>query len=204
MQSIRDITALIRSAIYGRDVRENIALGIEKISDREDVFEQNINNSETTRQTNENLRQSNENIRQSNETSRTNAEIARVNVENTRVSAENVRKANEDARVLADSLRQSEWSTFKNQNTMMDDLYVRKAVLIPTKTTLTVSRVGLAFNPLNGYSPASLTTVANNTFVDNGMTKDNLCYYSRNQIRGSDSILFKTINEHILNGAEVI
>jgi hypothetical protein len=228
--TIRDITALIRSAIYGKDVRESIAVGIEQISDKEDafelrvinnndVFQQGIITRESTFETNitnketafensinnsEITRVNNEITRVAAETSRANTETARVGAETSRVTAEASRVSAETTRAQSEALRVSEWATWKNQNTMMQDLYVRKAVLIPTKTALTVTRAALAINPLNSYSVASVTTVANNTIVDNGMTKDNLCYYGRNQVRGSDSILFKTFNEYTLNGAEVI
>lgn len=196
MINIRDITTQIRGAEYGLDVRENIALGIEQISDREDSFELIINNSETTRV-------NNENTRKSSETARVSAETTRGVNETARVSAEITRGTNEAARVLSEATRVSEWNVWKNSNTMLNDLYIRQAILIPTKTALTVTRAGLAFNPLTSFSVTSLTSVANNTMVDNGLTKDNLCYFARNQVRGGDSIIFKTINEFTLNGAEV-
>ena len=76
--------------------------------------------------------------------------------------------------------------------------------MIPVKSFLTISRAGLAINPLTSYSPTSLIAIANDTVVDNGITKDNLCYYARNQVRGLDSIVFKTINEYMLNGVETL
>lgn len=161
-------------------------------------IEQEVINLQNTFDGNELARTNTFNI---NETSRQNTFNTN---ETTRQTNENTRITNENARVLSENARVSEWSTWKNQNTMMNDLYVRQAVLIPVKTALTVSRAGLAINPLTQYSPTSLTSVTNNVFVDNAMAKDNLCYFGRNQIRNSDSIIFKTINEYTLNGSETM
>jgi hypothetical protein len=230
LDGIKIITDQIRNADYGLEVRENIALGIEQISDKEDAFElrvtqgnntfqqsiitresafeQNITNKENmfenTINNSENTRQNNENIRQNNENTRNISEIARTTAETNRIAAETNRIAAETTRTQSENLRVAEWATYKKQNTMMLDLYVRKAVLIPVNTILAISRASLTFNPLCGYSVTSLTSIDKDVFIDNGINKDNLCYYGRNQIRGSDSILFKTTNEYILNGAEVI
>ncbi|WP_368488429.1 hypothetical protein [Clostridium sp. BJN0013] len=71
-------TNQIRHAVYGKDVRENLAGGIEDIANDVNNFEGNINNqwsvykqnmdaNESNRGTNENNRISNEIIRQTNE-----------------------------------------------------------------------------------------------------------------------------------------
>ncbi len=104
MADIATKVAQIREAIYGKDVRENIASGIEAINaevesttGRQNVIdsqEQTRINNETTRQSNESSRQStfitNENARekvfQDNEDIRESSETTRVNNETIRVS----------------------------------------------------------------------------------------------------------------------
>lgn len=121
-------TAQIRTAVHGKDVRENIAGGIEDIAgdvnqfetntdNRQDTVEQDFSNmkkqfsdmqqSETVRQENENIRQENESTRNTNETARQNAEVGRATNENTRQSNENTRQNNESARVEAENNRAS-------------------------------------------------------------------------------------------------
>jgi hypothetical protein len=83
MANITDKTTQIRNAVYGKDVREAIASGIEAISNqqdlyesnltsRQDTFEQRLNDAETVRSNNENTRQFNEQTRQANEATRQN------------------------------------------------------------------------------------------------------------------------------------
>lgn len=94
MANISDKVAQIRQAIYGKDVRENIASGIEAINaevvnttGRQNV----IDSQETTRIANENIRINNENTRQSQEQSRSttfiNNEAARQNTFDTNETA---------------------------------------------------------------------------------------------------------------------
>ena len=70
MANIADKVAQIRQAIFGKDVRESIASGIEAInSEVVDTTSRQkvIDDQEATRQSNENIRISNENTRQSQE-----------------------------------------------------------------------------------------------------------------------------------------
>jgi len=114
--NISDKITQIRQAIYGKDVRENIAGGIEDIAADENQFEINItkqqndyetvvNNQwntykqtmdadETVRKSNEDARQANEKIIENNENTRQQNEIVRQNNETDR-------KSNETAREIA-------------------------------------------------------------------------------------------------------
>jgi hypothetical protein len=133
-------TAQIRTAVYGKDVRENIAGGIEDIAGDMNQFETNINNkqdiveqdfaeiqqefsgmwqSETVRQENENIRQTNESTRNTNETTRQNAEDEREAEESIRQGNENTRQANESARVEAENNRVSGYLAMINTSQMI-------------------------------------------------------------------------------------
>ena len=73
MANIADKVAQIRQAIFGKDVRESIASGIEAINSEvvSTTARQNvIDGQEATRQSNENTRIANENTRQTQETDR--------------------------------------------------------------------------------------------------------------------------------------
>ena len=73
MANIADKVAQIRQAIFGKDVRESIASGIEAINSEvvNTTNRQNaIDAQEATRQSNENTRITNENTRQTQETDR--------------------------------------------------------------------------------------------------------------------------------------
>ena len=75
MANIADKVAQIRQAIFGKDVRENIASGIEAINSEvvNTTNRQNaIDAQEATRQSNENTRIANENQRQTQEQNRIN------------------------------------------------------------------------------------------------------------------------------------
>ena len=126
-------TAFIRQAISGKDVRESLAGGIEKIAGDVNQFETNISNkqdtveqdfsemqqSETVRQENENTREENESTRNTNETARQNAEVERATNENTRQFNENTRQNNESARVEAENNRVSEYLAMINTSQMI-------------------------------------------------------------------------------------
>lgn len=73
MPTIQTIIQSIRTAVYGREVRSSIADGIENISARQDL----VDNNETERQISEVSRQTNESNRVTAETTRTNAETTR-------------------------------------------------------------------------------------------------------------------------------
>ena len=90
MANIADKVAQIRQAIFGKDVRENIASGIEAINSEvvNTTNRQNaIDAQEATRQSNENTRIANENQRQTQEQNRMNTfntnETARSDTFNT-------------------------------------------------------------------------------------------------------------------------
>jgi len=72
--NISDKIAQIRQAIYGKDVRESIASGIECINDQETIYEENLTNQQNEYEQNmdvkENIREEQENTRQTNETNR--------------------------------------------------------------------------------------------------------------------------------------
>ena len=73
MANIADKVAQIRQAIFGKDVRENIASGIEAINSEvvsTTARQKVIDGQEATRQSNENTRQSQETTRVNNETER--------------------------------------------------------------------------------------------------------------------------------------
>jgi hypothetical protein len=75
MANVTEKVASIRQAVYGKDVRESIASGIEAINDEvvSTTSRQNvIDSQEQTRINNENIRQSQEASRQSQESVRTN------------------------------------------------------------------------------------------------------------------------------------
>ena len=88
MANIADKVAQIRQAIFGKDVRESIASGIEAINSEvvNTTSRQNIIDSqEATRQSNENTRQSQEGIRQSTfDTNETNRQTSFNNNETSR------------------------------------------------------------------------------------------------------------------------
>lgn len=98
MANIRDEIAQIQNALYGKDVREALASGIEAINtetedttSRQNIVEQNftdIKNSETTRVSNETARQQSEVLRE-------NAETQRISAESSRQNNEEIRQANE-------------------------------------------------------------------------------------------------------------
>jgi predicted phage gp36 major capsid-like protein len=121
-------TAQIRAAVHGKDVRENIAGGIEDIAGDVNQFETNTDNrqdtveqgfseiqqefsdmqqSEVERRENENTRQNDESTRQTNETARQNAEAERATNENIRQSNEAARQNNENSRIEAENNRVS-------------------------------------------------------------------------------------------------
>jgi hypothetical protein len=133
-------TAQIRTAVHGKDVRENIAGGIEDIAgdvnqfetntdNRQDTVEQDFSNmkkqfsdmqqSEVERQENENTRQNNESTRNTSETARQNAEAKRATNENIRRSNENTRENNESARVEAENNRVSGYLAMINTSQMI-------------------------------------------------------------------------------------
>lgn len=108
MANITDKIAAIRLAIFGKDVRESIASGIEAINaevesttERQNV----IDSQEATRISNENTRKSNETARKSAESSRVttfdNNEIYRKNSfttsENARIATFNANEANRES-----------------------------------------------------------------------------------------------------------
>jgi hypothetical protein len=86
-------TNQIRHAVYGKDVRENIAGGIEDIAGEMNNYEENMDQKESTRKT---------------------AEIARQNNEDTRQENEQARETNESNRVAAENNRANEFNTIKN------------------------------------------------------------------------------------------
>ena len=121
-------TAQIRTAVHGKDVRENIAGGIEDIAgdvnqfetntdNRQDTVEQDFSNmkkqfsdmqqSEVERQENENTRQNNESARNTSETARQGAETGRESSETVRQANESTRQTNESTRVEAENNRVS-------------------------------------------------------------------------------------------------
>ena len=81
MANVADKVRQIRQAIYGKDVRESIASGIEAI------------NAEVENTT------SRQNVIDGNEDQRKRNEEARVNNENNRQTAENIRIQNENTRI---------------------------------------------------------------------------------------------------------
>ena len=100
MANIAQKVASIRQAIFGKDVRESIASGIEAINSEIEstTAKQNvIDNQEHTRIDAENIRLSNENTRKSNE--------------DTRKFNEDTRKSNEDTRQTQETSRKNTFDT---------------------------------------------------------------------------------------------
>lgn len=93
-------TAQIRTATYGKDVRENIAGGIEDIAGEMNNYEENMDQKESSRETSETTRQQNEATRQQNEA--------------TRQEDETARQTNESNRTTAEINRVNEFNTIKN------------------------------------------------------------------------------------------
>lgn len=105
----------IRSKTYGKDVREALASGLEKINDVAETSNNTANKAKTIavsvtaaenqRIENENVRKKNEETRVSNETSRVRNEKDRVLNEDERIKKENTRVENEKSRVISEDKR---------------------------------------------------------------------------------------------------
>lgn len=123
MANIRDKTAQIRQAVYGKDVRENIASGIEAISDQQDSYEQNLtdrqndyetivnnewNNYKTNMDAAEQTREVNEDIRQSNE------QIRQDTFNNNETTRQNTFNQNETTRQANEVTRQEVYTEFRD------------------------------------------------------------------------------------------
>jgi hypothetical protein len=121
MADVKAKTAQIRQAVLGKDVRENIAQGIEAINDQVETTtasEETRVLNESARVTAENVRASNENTRKTSETNRVNAETSRASAENTRVSSENTRLSSEQTRVSSETGRaNAETTRVSNEQT---------------------------------------------------------------------------------------
>lgn len=139
MANIVDKVAAIRKAIFGRDVRESIASGIEAINTevvnttaRQNVIDQQEQtriDAENIRKSNETTRQTQESTRVSNETTRQSNETTRINTFNTNESArqstftinETARQTefdeNEAVRISNDNDRATQFNALKSQIT---------------------------------------------------------------------------------------
>lgn len=114
MADIASKVAAIRQAVYGKDVRESIASGIEAINTEvvSTTGRQNvINSQEQTRINAEIVRQTNESTRQTNESTRQSEEDARISNENTRQVQEDARIDNELSRQSQETIRQTTFDT---------------------------------------------------------------------------------------------
>jgi hypothetical protein len=95
MATIADKVAAIRQALFGKDVRESIASGIEAINTEVEsttARQNQIDFQEQTRQSNEIIRENNESVRISNENDRINDENARQENELNRETSESQRE----------------------------------------------------------------------------------------------------------------
>lgn len=95
MATIADKVAAIRQALFGKDVRESIASGIEAINTEVEsttARQNQIDFQEQTRKNNEIVRENNESVRISNENDRINDENARQENELNRESSESARQ----------------------------------------------------------------------------------------------------------------
>jgi hypothetical protein len=140
MADIAAKVAQIRQAIFGKDVRESIASGIEAINNevtnttsRQNVIdsqEQSRIDAEKIRQSQEATRQSQEGIRQSQEATRQNQESIRINAENIRQTTFDINEksrdttfsTNESIRVQNETDRVNEFNGLKAAiNTSIDN-----------------------------------------------------------------------------------
>lgn len=134
-------TAQIRTAVYGKDVRENIAGGIEDIAgevnqfedvttQRQNDYESNVNkqwsdykeimdSDEAIRKADEEIRKSNEDGRITSEDTRKQAEITRKNNETERIDNEQARKTAFDGMEHVDA--NLELSTARGTFSTLDD-----------------------------------------------------------------------------------
>ena len=133
MANIFEKIALIRQAVFGKDVRESIASGIEAINTeventtaRQNVIdgqEQSRINAENLRQEGESIRCSNESVRESNESNRqstfdtneSNRQLVFDTNENIRDQNEDTRVQNETNRITNESDRQLVFGDLRNQ-----------------------------------------------------------------------------------------
>lgn len=113
MANIADKVAAIRQAIFGKDVRESIASGIEAINSEvvSTTNRQNVVDEQ------ELIRKENENVRKANETTRQSQEQARINTFNTNETNRiNTFSTNETGRQTAFNNKQSEMQSEFNTN----------------------------------------------------------------------------------------
>lgn len=103
MADIAAKVAQIRQAVYGKEVRESIASGIEAINSEvvSTTGRQNVIDGQ------ESTRINNENTRISNDASRTTSENTRISNETNRISNENTRIINENNRQSQETTRQN-------------------------------------------------------------------------------------------------
>lgn len=112
MANITDKTTQIRNAVYGKDVREAIASGIEAISNQQDLYEQNLTSRQDTFETSITNRQ---NDYESNLTSRQDTFEQRLNdAETVRSNNENTRQFNEQTRQANEATRQNIYNEFRD------------------------------------------------------------------------------------------